>query len=78
MDVIEVNIKTIYNDIHISIDSLDDISEIVSQPYVTEWSYKKVNKSNYKKLQNINHKENNNGEKIYRKTRTNIISRDSK
>ena len=48
--MIDIIIKTIYNEIHLSIDSLDDVTEILNQPYVVNYNYKYVSEPSYKKL----------------------------
>ena len=50
--MIDIIIKTIYNEIHLSIDSLDDVTEILNQPYVVNYNYKYVSEPSYKKLKN--------------------------
>jgi hypothetical protein len=76
MKIYEIEIKTLYNVIHISANSLNDILEILNQPYVIEYNYKIVNESKYPKLRNC--MEDNYGEKIFRKSRGNISNKYSK
>lgn len=75
MSIIEVSIKTIYNNIHLTVDSLDEISEILSQPYVISYDYKKVETSNYKKLKNTTTEKDEEEVKCYEKRITRKSSR---
>lgn len=78
MKVYEVEIKTVYNTIHLSVDSLDDISEILEQPYVVKYNYKIVENSSYKKITNSAKENNEYGGKVIKKIRTNSFDRYTK
>ena len=46
----DLEIKTKYNTIHISIEKLKDIKEVLSMPYVLSYQKHKVKKPKYKIL----------------------------
>lgn len=49
----DVEIKTKFNTIHISVEKLEDLEEILSMPYVISYKKKETNQCNYKILKKI-------------------------
>lgn len=49
----DLEIKTKYNTIHISIEKLKDIKEVLLMPYVLSYEIRKVEKPKYKALKKV-------------------------